>query len=171
MTMTRTTALPPEGSVQAGMGRGRCRRLVCVALGLWVGVISLAAAQDVVRFTISDHLSAGQIEETITVYLDGRNVGTLHVHATKQNDQLQISVPRAERYDYALCGRLRLRSGNPAEREINDGGTLTDVDGRVFAAYNEGSAAFFLLDVTPHRVPVGVPRDDKPRCAAAIASR
>ena len=142
--------------------------LGCAALGLWCLPV---AAQDVARFTISDHLSAGQVEETITVYLNGRNVGTLHVQASKQDDQLQVTVPRAAQYEYALCGRLRLRSGNPAEREINDGGTLTEVDGRVFAAYNEGSAAFFLLDVTPGRPPVPVARDEKPRCTAAIASR
>ena len=129
------------------------------------------AAQDFVLFTISDHLSIGQVEENITVYLNGRNVGTLHVDAGKQDDQLRISVPRAARYDYALCGRLRLRSGNPAQREINDGGTLTEVEGRTFAAYNEGSAAFYLVDVTQNRAPVTVIRDDKPRCTAAIASR
>ena len=131
-----------------------------------------AAAQDVARFSVTDHLSDGQSEETITVYIDGKNVGTLHVGPGKTTDRIEVSAPRADRYDYALCGRLRVQiEGRMQEREINDGGTLYDADGRSYAAYTEGQATFYLLDDTPDRPTARVERDDKPRCTAAVASR
>ena len=131
-----------------------------------------ASAQDAVRFSVSDHLSPGQVEEVITVYIGPRNVGTLHVDAAHPDDRVQVSVPRASSYEYALCGRLKLREGAAVtEREINDGGTLTDVEDRDFAAYTEGSALFYLLDVTSGQRPAEVRRDQAQHCAAAVASR
>lgn len=143
-----------------------------IAAALLAWAPAPATAQDAVQFTILDQLSPGQIEEVITVYIGARNVGTLHIDAAHKEDRISVSVPRAASYDYSLCGRLKMQAGaGVTEREINDGGTLTDVQGRTFAAYNDGSAYFYLLDVTSGQRPAEVRRDTTRRCAAAVASR
>ena len=158
-----------RGAVAKRVGRAGVAALAALVLLMPAGS---ASAQEAVQFTILDNLSPGQTEEVITVYIGARNVGTLHVHAGRQADRLVVSVPRAASYDYTLCGKLRVREGGRvSEHEINDGGTLTDVEGRTFAAYTEGAAAFYLLDVTEGRPVTEVRRDPTRRCAAAVASR
>ena len=100
--------------------------------------------------TIADHLSAGQQDETITVYLGGVLAGTLHVDAAHMDDNFTATVPAMDKLPFALCGKLLRQdgSGNVATYPIDNGGTLTGYEDGTWAAVTLGDLAFTLDDET-----------------------
>ncbi len=97
---------------------------------------------------VADHLSAGQQEETITVYFDGVAAGTLHVDRTRPDDQLQASLPALPSIAFTLCGRLirRESDGGTSTHPIDNGGVLTGYIGANLAAITLGDVLFTLQD-------------------------
>ncbi len=144
---------------------GRAALLAAVALFSW------PAAAEPVQFTVIDELSAGQAQEDIALFLGGRLAGTLHIDQAHPHDEIQLTVERADHYDFALCGRL-VRDGEASpEHRIDDAGTLTDVAGRSFAAVTIGDELFTLRDVTTGRLPTSIAIRPGPACAPTVASR
>jgi hypothetical protein len=134
-------------------------------------LLSRPACAEPVQFTVSDSLSAGQVQEDISVFLGGRLAGSLHIDLDHPHDEVSVSALNAEHYDFALCGRLVRDSGDPPEHRIDDAGTLADVAGRTFAAITVKDTLFTLQDVTEDRPHVAVLARPGPACAPAVASR
>ncbi len=128
------------------------RAALVAAAGMFVAMLAPCegGAQGVRRatVTVSDHLSSGQQEETIAVYLAGVLSGTLHVDATHPDDSFVATVPALDQLPFALCGRLirRAADGNVSTHTIDNGGTLTGFEGGTWAAITIGDVAFTLQD-------------------------
>ena len=131
-----------------------------VLLLLFALLPSVAMAADVptVTFTISDTLYAPQIDEEIAISINHVAVGTLKVGPGKTADRLTVTVPKADVYHYDLCGHLYEKDafGLPVTHKIDNGGDLTDLDGRALAGFNAASRVFYLGDETVGRLAVEV---------------
>lgn len=149
---------------------------------IWAGRVALVAAAGFalvgsaagqplpkVSLSVSDHLSAGQLEETIAVYLAGVLVGTLHVDATHPDDSFQAQVPALAALPFALCGKLIRQEpdgGSSTDHAIDNGGMLRDYAGGHWAAITLGDVLFTLRDEA------GQGHDDVargPACSAAVS--
>ena len=143
--MTRRTL----AARRLGLGARRAGRAALVAAAALL-LAGAACAQGVRRATITvvDHLSAGQQEETIAVYLAGVLAGTLHVDASHMDDSIVATVPVLDQLPFALCGKLvrRERDGGVTDHVIDNGGTLTGYEGGTWAAITLGDVAFTLQD-------------------------
>ena len=108
----------------------------------------LASAQPVRKasLTVVDHLSAGQQEETIAVYLAGVLAGTLHVDPAHPDDSFEAQVPAMDNLPFSLCGKLlrRERDGSVSSHTIDNGGMLTGYEGGTWAAITLGDVVFTL---------------------------
>ena len=129
-----------------------------------------APAQPVrqVSLTVIDHLSLGQQEETIAVYLAGVLVGTLHVDASHPDDSFEAHVPPMAALPFALCGRLLRREpgGDVSSHRIDNGGTLTGYEGGRWAAITLGDVAFTLQEDSGRGESTWSPA---PACSAAVS--
>ena len=98
--------------------------------------------------TVADHLSAGQQEETIAVYLAGVLAGTLHVDASHMDDSFTATAPAMDNLPFALCGKLLRHQpdGSVSTHSIDNGGTLTGWQNGTWAAVTLGDVAFTLED-------------------------
>ena len=127
-------------------------------------------AQPVPRATITvvDHLSAGQQEETIAVYLAGVLAGTLHVDAMHLDDSLTTTVPAMQKLPFTLCGKLVRREpdGSITTHPIDNGGTLTGYADGTWAAVTLGDVAFTLSDDSGHGDST---YSAAPACSAAVS--
>ncbi len=104
-------------------------------------------AQQQTTVLVADHLSAGQQEETITVYFDGVAAGTLHVDRAHPDDQLEANLPALPSISFTLCGRLLRRDGSGVSTHaIDNGGLLTGYEGAALAAITLGDVLFTLQD-------------------------
>ena len=99
------------------------------------------------QITITDHLSAGQVEETLAVFLAGQLAGTLNVDASHPDDAFTAGVS-GERVGYALCGLLRRQQagGTVTNHRIDNGGTLLVRPGGYYAALTLNDVTFGLTD-------------------------
>ena len=127
-------------------------------------------AQPVPRATITvvDHLSTGQQEETIAVYLGGVLAGTLHVDSTHLDDSFSTTVPAMEKLPFTLCGKLlhRESDGSVSTHPIDNGGTLTGYADGTWAAVTLGDVAFTLTDDSGHGDSTYTAA---PACSAAVS--
>ncbi len=98
--------------------------------------------------TVVDHLSEGQQEETIAVYLAGFLAGTLHVDSAHPDDSFQIQVPSMPKLPFALCGKLLRREsdGSVSSHPIDNGGSLVNYAGGTWAATTIGDVVFTLQE-------------------------
>ena len=144
------------------------RVALVAAAGLLVASSAFAQAQRRSTITVADHLSAGQHEETITVYLGGVAAGTLHVDQTHPDDSFTTTVPAMDRLPFALCGKLlrRAADGNLSTHEIDNGGTLVDYEDGTWAAITLGDVAFTLEDESGRGEST---YSAAPACSAAIS--
>jgi hypothetical protein len=136
-------------------------------------VPATASADGAVKFKVTDSLGTDQVDERISVFIDGRAVGMLHVDAASTYSELSVTLPKAGSYDYALCGLLKTKAtdGSTEDHVIDDGGTLVDVEGRSFAAFDAGNKLFYLRDETAGREQSLVQVRHAKVCSAAVALR
>ncbi|HTR15566.1 MAG TPA: hypothetical protein VMI52_00865 [Acetobacteraceae bacterium] len=125
---------------------------------VWLGAALLlfaspAAAEPakagMVRFSIIDRLDPHEVEEITNVFVNGQPVGSLRLDARHPTARIDAAVPEAESYVFALCGQISVHTPDGATEmhRIDDGGTLADVEGRVFEALAaDGFNRFFLAD-------------------------
>ena len=143
-----------------------------VALGAAAGfLLSVSAgAQEVAKATLTlvDHLSAGQQEETIGVYLGGVLAGTLHVDASHPDDSLVATVPAMANLPFALCGKLlrHEQGGSVSTHPIDNGGTLTGYEGGTWAAITLGDVLFTLQEESGNG---DATVSNAPACSAAVS--
>ena len=147
----------------------RASRVALVAAaGLLLADGAGAQQQHRAMLTVADHLSAGQQEETIAVYLAGVLAGTLHVDASHMDDSFTATVPAMDKLPFTLCGKLlrRERDGSISNHPIDNGGTLTRYEGGTWAAITLGDVAFTLQDDSGHGDSTFSPA---PACSAAVS--
>jgi hypothetical protein len=87
------------------------------------------------------------VEEATTVFINGRLVATFVLNADHLTDEKRVIVPKAPSYDYALCGRVTVRGpeGKNVTHVLDDGATLTNVEGRRFEALAGAEFTVFYL--------------------------
>jgi hypothetical protein len=145
----------------------RCRAICAVVLVALTPCLAGAAS-----FSIEDSLSSDQITEETSVFIDGASVGTFKLSAGNPGSVLRVTVPDAPSYDYVLCGQttVRMPDGGEETRPVNDSGTLSDPDGRLYMAFTEGYVTFFLVDVSAGKPKAEIKTHLGPRCPAPVAN-
>lgn len=119
--------------------------LLVAALVLGASPARADAKED--RFRIVDELGPGQVEELITVSIDGRTVGVLKVTKDAPISELSVKLPSARRVSYQLCGYLVTEvDGKRQQHVVNQTGTITNAGGRTLRAFNQDSTIFYLMD-------------------------
>jgi hypothetical protein len=107
----------------------------------------VAQAPPTVDFTVVDNADPTEVEEATTVFINGRLVATFVLNADHLTDEKRVIVPKAPSYDYALCGRVTVRGpeGKNVTHVLDDGATLTNVEGRRFEALAGAEFTVFYL--------------------------
>ena len=97
--------------------------------------------------TVVDNADPTEVEEATTVFINGKLVATFVLNADHQTDEKEVTIPAARTYDYALCGRVTVRGpdGHNVTHVLDDGATLTAVDGRRFEALAGAQFTVFYL--------------------------
>ena len=143
--------------------------LLCLAASLAPALAPAVARA--ASFVIEDALSDEQVAEETHVFIDGHAVGSFRLTTDHPAATLEVRVPDAEPHDYVLCGetRVRLPGGGEETVPINDSGTLSDADGRVYIAFTRGYASFFLVDATAGRPEAELRTHLGPACPAPVS--
>jgi hypothetical protein len=126
------------------------RAALVAAAGFFLAGLAQAQPASKATLTVVDHLSVGQQEETIAVYLAGFLAGTLHVDSAHPDDSFQAQVPAMPTLPFALCGKLLRREsdGTISSHPIDNGGNLTGYVGGTWAATTMGDVVFTLQDAS-----------------------
>lgn len=125
------------------MGAALCGTLA----GFGGGPVWAASATDTVTFRIADATDPAEVTEATTVFINGRLVAHFELSAAHPFAEVEVTVPQAERYDYALCGRITIRAadGHSETHVLDDGATLVDPGGRHLEALAaDGFTTFYL---------------------------
>jgi hypothetical protein len=104
-----------------------------------------------VTFSIADATDPSEVTEATTVFINGKLVAHFELSATHPYDEVEVTVPQADKYDYALCGRITIRAadGHAETHVLDDGATLIDPAGRHLEALAaDGFTTFYLGERT-----------------------
>jgi hypothetical protein len=108
-----------------------------------------AALASSVSFHLSDQTDPAEITEATTVFVNGKQVAHFELSAAHPYADVAVSVPAADRYEYALCGRITIRAadGHSETHVLDDGATMPDPAGRHLEALaSDGFTTFFLAE-------------------------
>lgn len=131
-------------------------------------------AGEPVSFRIHDHRDPVEVDEVTQVYIDGKHVGTFRLGPEREDASITVTVPAADTYRYALCGRVTIRreDGSVITREVNGAGVLSDVSERDYDAVAAGDfTIFYLRDITVGRPPAPISSEPRRGCQPNVASR
>ncbi len=113
-----------------------------------------------VSFHISDETDPAELTETTTVFVNGRLVAHFELSADHPSGDVAVTVPAAARYEYALCGRITIRTpdGHAETHVLDDGATMDDPSGRRLEALaSDAFTTFYLAERSAGLA--GVPTD------------
>jgi hypothetical protein len=115
-----------------------------VALG---AVLVTGASRDMVTFRVVDEVDPREISEEVTLRINGTVVGRFRLEAGRPQQEVEVRLPEAAGYAYALCGQIVLRGadGAPETRVVDDAGRLEAVDGKRFEMLAAGDFTRFYL--------------------------
>jgi len=102
-----------------------------------------------VSFHITDETDPAEVTEATTVFINGQLVAHFELNATHAFGDTAVTIPAAQHYDYALCGRITIRApdGHSETHVLDDGATMTNPDGRRLEALaSDGFTTFFLAE-------------------------
>ncbi|HTW27426.1 MAG TPA: hypothetical protein VME92_09895 [Acetobacteraceae bacterium] len=124
-----------------------------------------------VSFRITDGMDRREVEESVAIYIDRKLAGNFRLDAAHPQDALTVTLPAAASYEYAMCGRVLVRTpdGSVESRRVDTTGTIFDPDGRTFAALTVGFTHFYLGDATPGRLPTRVEIEQGPGCTPVVS--
>ncbi len=108
-----------------------------------------AFADPTITFDIADATDPAELTEATTVFINGKLVAHFELNAQHPFDVVHVTVPQAQTYDYALCGRITVRAedGHSETHVLDDGATLPDPSGRHLEALAmDGFTTFYLGD-------------------------
>lgn len=106
-----------------------------------------AANAATISFHIADATDPAEVTEATTVFINGALVAHFELSATHPFGDVEVTVPAAARYDYALCGRITIRAadGHSETHVLDDGATLVDPAGQHLEALaTDGFTTFYL---------------------------
>ncbi len=107
------------------------------------------AAAAAVSFHITDTTDPSEVTETTTIYVNGQLVAHFELSATHPFSDVAVSVPQADRYEYALCGRITVRTeeGRTETHVLDDGASMGDPSGkRLEALASDKFTTFYLAE-------------------------
>ena len=110
---------------------------------------SAGAVGTTVSFRIADETDPAEITEATTVFINGQLVAHFELSAAHPSGSVAVTVPAADRYEYALCGRITIRAadGHSETHVLDDGATMDDPSGRNLEALaSDGFTTFFLAE-------------------------
>ena len=113
-----------------------------------------------VSFHIADETDPAELTEATTVFINGQQVAHFELSATHPFGDMVVTIPAADRYDYALCGRITIRApdGHSETHVLDDGATIENPDGQHLEALaSDGFTTFFLGERTGQAA--GAPKD------------
>jgi hypothetical protein len=116
-------------------------------LSLAGGAAAAQVSTGTVTFSIADATDPAEVTEATTVFVNGKLVAHFELSATHPFDEVEVTVPEAPHYDYALCGRITILAadGHSETHVLDDGATLTDPAGRHLEALAaDGFTTFYL---------------------------
>jgi hypothetical protein len=119
-----------------------------------------ANAGTTISFHIADETDPAEVTEATTVFINGQLVAHFDLSASHPFGDVAVTVPAADRYEYALCGRITIRApdGHSETHVLDDGATLDNPEGRHLEALaSDGFTTFFLAERTGGLA--GAPRD------------
>jgi hypothetical protein len=135
--------------------------LLVLPLLAGMGLPAHAGTEVPVSFAITDAVDPMEIAEDTTVFINGKLVAHFALSADHPFAEVQVTIPEAGRYDYALCGRITIRAadGHSETHVLDDGATLTDPEGRRLEALaTDGFTTFYLGERTAD-IAATIPRD------------
>ncbi len=130
-------------------------RLPTLALLLSASLLATArpsaagAVGATVSFRIADQTDPAEITEATTVFINGQLVAHFELSAAHPSGNVAVTIPAADRYEYALCGRITIRAadGHSETHVLDDGATMGDPSGRNLEALaSDGFTTFFLAE-------------------------
>ncbi len=119
-----------------------------------------AATAATVSFHISDETDPAEVAEATTVFINGQLVAHFELSANHPFGDVAVTLPAADTYEYALCGRITIRAadGHSETHVLDDGATMGDPSGRHLEALaSDGFTTFFLAERTGGQT--GAPTD------------
>jgi hypothetical protein len=114
-----------------------------------------------VTFDIADATDPAEVTEATTVFINGKLVAHFELSATHPYDVVRVTIPQAQHYDYALCGRITVRAedGHSETHVLDDGATLTEPSGRHLEALAMDGFNTFYLGERGGDIGAPAPRD------------
>jgi hypothetical protein len=100
-----------------------------------------------VSFQVIDETDPQEVSEDTVIFLNGQQVAHFKLDHTHSYSVADINAPAKGPYEYALCGRITvtLPDGTTAQRVVDGGATLKDVNGHVFRALAANDFSLFYL--------------------------
>ncbi len=124
-------------------------RLLALTIVIPILAAASSASGAMVSFRIADQTDPVEITEATTVFVNGKQVAHFELSADHPFAEVDVSVPAADRYEYALCGRITIRTpdGHSETHVLDDGATMPDPQGRHLEALAaDGFTTFFLAE-------------------------
>jgi hypothetical protein len=149
----------------------RSLRIALILPPILATVASPGQAADMVTFRVLDQLGVTEVEESTAIYIDQRLIGSFHLDSQVRELSVIVTVPRAESYQYVMCGRVSTRAadGSVVDHEVNTSGVLHDVDGREFEAVTDNFERYYIRDRTSDAPPAPLETNTGRRCAPAVS--
>lgn len=106
-----------------------------------------AAPAGGVHFQVIDETDPQEISEDTVIFINGVQVAHFKLDRTHAYSVADVVAPAKGPYDYALCGRITvaLPDGQPEQRVVDGGATLTEVAGHTFRALAAADFTVFYL--------------------------
>ena len=106
-----------------------------------------AAPAASVHFHVIDETDPQEISEDTVIFLNGVQVAHFKLDRLHSYSVADVVAPAKGPYDYALCGRITvaLPDGQPEQRVVDGGATLSEVAGHTFRALAANDFTMFYL--------------------------
>ncbi len=117
---------------------------------------ALPASAAMVSFHVTDQTDPLEVTEATTVFVNGHLVAHFELSAEHPFADIAVSMPAADRYEYALCGRITIRApdGHSETHVLDDGASMPDPNGRRLEALAaDGFTTFFLAERRGEQAP------------------
>ncbi len=110
------------------------------------GAPAVAPAANV-HFQVIDETDPQEISEDTVIFLNGVQVAHFKLDRAHGYSVADVVAPAKGPYDYALCGRITvaLPDGQPEQRVVDGGATLSEVAGHTFRALAANDFTMFYL--------------------------
>lgn len=121
--------------------------LAATILALPLGTARAAPRSTSVTLTLVDETDPAEVREATTIFINGQLAATFNLDAQHPRETKTVTIPAAQHYDYALCGRITIRrpDGQTETHVLDDGASLANVDGETLEALAGAEFTVFYL--------------------------